>query len=328
MINLISPLKLRELGILGMNRRNIGLIGTYNERCNYSIADNKLATKSAALSRGIPVPELYGTVERQFQVRAVDEQIQALSSFVIKPAQGSGGKGILVITGRDGDQFVKSSGALIGISDVKRHISNILAGLHSLGGRNDVAMIEALIDFDPGLKDYSFEGVPDIRIIVFRGVPVMAMMRCATKASDGKANLHQGAVGVGIDIGSGQAVAAVQQSALITEHPDTGIGFDGLEVPYWSQVLNLAAGCASMAGLGYLGADIVLDRLRGPMLLELNARPGLAIQVANQAGLRHRLAQAEDIANSTDHQEQKISLARKYFTQSKQTEAQLALDIY
>jgi len=327
-INLISPFKLRELGILGMNRRNIGLIGTYNQRCNYSIADNKLATKSAALSRGIPVPELYSTVERQFQVRAVDEQIQALSSFVIKPAQGSGGKGILVITGRDGDQFIKSSGALISISDVKRHISNILAGLHSLGGRNDVAMIEALIDFDPSLKDYSFEGVPDIRIIVFRGVPVMAMMRCATKASDGKANLHQGAVGVGIDIGSGQTVAAVQQSALIAEHPDTGIGFDGLEVPYWSQVLNLAAGCASMAGLGYLGADIVLDRLRGPMLLELNARPGLAIQVANQAGLRHRLAQAEDIANSTDNQEQKISLARKQFTQSKQTEAQLALDIY
>jgi alpha-L-glutamate ligase-like protein len=327
-INLISPFKLRELGILGMNRRNIGLIGTYNQRCNYSIADNKLATKSAALSRGIPVPELYSTVERQFQVRAVDKQIQTLSSFVIKPAQGSGGKGILVITGRDGDQFIKSSGALISISDVKRHISNILAGLHSLGGRNDVAMIEALIDFDPSLKGYSFEGVPDIRVIVFRGVPVMAMMRCATSASDGKANLHQGAVGVGIDIGSGQAVAAVLQGALIAEHPDTGIGFDGLEVPYWSQVLNLAAGCASMAGLGYLGADIVLDRLRGPMLLELNARPGLAIQVANQAGLRHRLAQADEIANSTDDQEQKISLARKQFTQSKQTEAQLALDIY
>lgn len=328
MINLISPLKLRKLGILGMNRRNIGLIGTYNQRCNYSIADNKLATKSAALSRGIPVPELYGTLERQFQVRAVEEQIQALSSFVIKPAQGSGGKGILVITGRDGDQFVKSSGALIGLSEVKRHISNILAGLHSLGGRNDVAMIEALIDFDPGFEGYSFEGVPDIRIIVFRGVPVMAMMRCATKASDGKANLHQGAVGVGIDIGSGQAVAAVQKSALIAEHPDTGIGFGGLEVPFWSQVLNLAAGCASMAGLGYLGADIVLDRLRGPMLLELNARPGLAIQVANQAGLRHRLAQADEIANSTDNQQEKISLARKQFTQCKQPEAQLALDIY
>ena len=327
MIKLISPKALRKLGILGMNRRNIGLIGSYNQRINYHIADNKLATKSAALDRGIPVPELYGTVEHQFQVPSLDKQIQPLSSFVIKPAQGSGGKGILVIVGREGDRFVKSSGVTISGDEIKRHVSNILAGLYSLGGRNDVAMLEALIDVEPILKDFSVDGVPDIRIIVFRGVPVMAMMRCATHASDGKANLHQGAVGVGIDIGLGQAVAAVQHSAVISAHPDTGIGFYQLEVPFWSQVLRLAAGCANMAGLGYLGADIVLDRLRGPMLLELNARPGLTIQVANQAGLRHRLAIAEKIANSTEDQAEKISLARTAFTHSNPSLGQLSLEI-
>ena len=172
MIKLISPKALRTLGILGMNRRNIGLIGNYNQRINYHIADNKLATKSAALDRGIPVPELYGTVEHQFQVPSLDKQIQSLSSFVIKPAQGSGGKGILVIVGREGDRFVKSSGVTISGDEVKRHVSNILAGLYSLAGRNDVAMLEALIDVEPILKDFSVDGVPDIRIIVFRGVPV------------------------------------------------------------------------------------------------------------------------------------------------------------
>ncbi len=312
---------------MGMNRRNIGLIGSYNQRINYHIADNKLATKSAALDRGIPVPELYGTVEHQFQVPNLDKQIQSLDSFVIKPAQGSGGKGILVIVGRDGDRFIKSSGVTISYDEIKRHVSNILAGLYSLGGRNDVAMLEALIEVDPILKELSVEGVPDIRIIVFRGVPVMAMMRCATRISDGKANLHQGAVGVGIDIGIGQAVAAVQHSTVISKHPDTGIGFYQLEVPFWSQVLRLAAGCANMAGLGYLGADIVLDRVRGPMLLELNARPGLTIQVANQAGLRQRLAIAEKIADSTESQEEKISLARKAFSGSDHTLGQLTLNI-
>jgi len=168
-----------------------------------------LRPKSAALSRGIPVPELYGTIERQFQIKTIIEQLETRDSFVIKPSQGSGGKGILVITGRNGDLFVKSSGVEIDSREIKRHTSNILAGLYSLGGRNDSAMIEALIDFDPVLKDYSFEGVPDIRVIVFRGVPVMAMIRCATRESDGKANLHQGAVGIGIDIGSGQMVCAV-----------------------------------------------------------------------------------------------------------------------
>ena len=310
---MVSPLTLRELGILGMNNRNIGFIGRYNQRKNYSQADNQLKTKSAAITRNIPVPELYGTVDYQFQVSSLSDMLHNRDGFVIKPSQGSGGKGILVIVGRDGDHFIKSSGALIDDREVRRHSSNILAGLHSLGGRNDSAMIEALIDFDPILKDYSYEGVPDIRVIVFRGVPVMAMMRCATHSSDGKANLHQGAVGVGIDIGTGRSICAVQRNRVVSQHPDTKMYFDKLTIPLWQQVLELASGCAGMAGLDYLGVDIVLDRLRGPMLLELNARPGLAIQVANQAGLRHRLLAAEKIADSCDDDGEKIAQARSQF---------------
>lgn len=327
MAKLISPFELRDLGILGMNARNIGFIGRYNQRANYRLADDKLQTKSAALARGIPVPELYGTVEYQFQVKDMLNTLKGRDSFVIKPAQGSGGKGILVIVGREGDHFIKSSGALIDEREVRRHSSNILAGLHSLGGRNDCAMIEALIDFDPVLKDYSFEGVPDIRVIVFRGVPVMAMIRCATHSSDGKANLHQGAVGVGIDIGSGQSICAVQHDRIVSRHPDTGIVFNQLKIPHWQQVLELAASCASMTGLDYLGADIVLDRQSGPMLLELNARPGLAIQVANQVGLRHRLAAATKIAELTDNQAEKISLARQQFSSAAVASGQLAMGI-
>jgi len=327
MAKLVSPFELRDLGILGMNARNIGFIGRYNQRANYRLADDKLQTKSAALALGIPVPELYGTVEYQFQVKDILKTLGGRDSFVIKPAQGSGGKGILAISGRKGDHFIKSSGALIDEREVRRHCSNILAGLHSLGGRNDCAMIEALIDFDPVLKDYSFEGVPDIRVIVFRGVPVMAMMRCATHSSDGKANLHQGAVGVGIDIGSGQSICAVQQDRIVSRHPDTGIIFNQLTIPHWQQVLKLAASCASMAGLDYLGADIVLDRQSGPMLLELNARPGLAIQVANQMGLSHRLAAAAKIADLTDSQVEKISLARQQFSQLTVATGQLSMAI-
>ena len=235
---------------------------------------------------------------------------------MIKPAQGSGGKGILVVVGRRGDRFIKSTGVEINAADIRRHTSNILAGLHSLGGRNDRAMIEALIDFDPHLAQYSHEGVPDVRVIAFRGVPVMAMMRCATHASDGKANLHQGAVGVGLDMATGRSVRAVQHDQLVQCHPDTGACFQSMEIPQWERILDLAASCVEMTGLDYLGADIVLDRERGPMLLELNARPGLAIQVANQAGLRHRLAIAAQIADETDDHDSKIDQARRRFAVS------------
>jgi alpha-L-glutamate ligase-like protein len=313
MIRLVSPATLRRLGILGMNRRNITFIGENNPRRNYQLVDNKLQTKKAALERGIVVPELYGVIDHQFQIDRMVERLLDKTAFVIKPVQGSGGKGILVIVDRDGDNFIKASGGVVDAGALRRHTSNILAGLHSLGGRNDCAMIEALIDFNPALATYSYEGVPDIRVIVYRGVPVMAMMRCATHASDGKANLHQGAVGVGLDIATGRSIAAVQHGHLVTRHPDTGASFASLRLPDWDAILDLAAGCADMTGLGYLGADIVLDRHRGPMLLELNARPGLAIQVANQQGLIHRLNLAGEIAGSAPDHANRISRAREQF---------------
>ena len=175
MISLISPGSLRSLGIVGMNQRNISFIGKNNRRSNYRLVDDKLLTKKIALERGgIPVPELYGVVQYLFEIEDFLVQLRQRDGFVIKPAQGSGGKGILVVTGRKGEGYTKPSGVEIDDSDLRHHITNILAGLYSLGGRNDKAMTEGLIDFDESLKQYSYEGVPDIRVIVFQGVPLMA----------------------------------------------------------------------------------------------------------------------------------------------------------
>ena len=314
MISLITPKSLRSLGIVGMNQRNISFIGENNKRSNYRLVDDKLLTKKIALEKGgIPVPELYGVVDYLFQIEDFLEELQQRDGFVIEPVQGSGGKGILVVVGRRGENFIKASGEEIDNSDLRHHITNTLAGLYSLGGRNDRAMVEALIDFDPSLKQYSFKGVPDVRVIIFKGVPLMAMMRCATEKSDGKANLHQGAVGVGLDIATGKSVCAVQNGVLVTEHPDTGADFLTLHVPHWDRIIELACSCNELTGLGYIGADVVLDNKFGPMLLELNARPGLAIQVANQAGLLHRMSIAREIVAATDVPEERIALAKERF---------------
>jgi alpha-L-glutamate ligase-like protein len=309
----ITPRELREQGVLGMNSRNIDYIGRTNDRSRYPLVDNKLKTKRAAQQHGMSVPRLFGVVEIQHEVQTLELLLEGLEKFVIKPAQGSGGKGILVISGRRGDDFIKSTGAIVNLRDVKRHTSNILSGLYSLGGRPDVAMIEDMIDFDQMLSNYSHEGVPDIRVIVYRGFPVMAMMRCSTHASDGKANLHQGAVGVGIDIVTGHSLHAVQNNQKIDQHPDTGFRFDELELPHWDEVLHLAAGCFEMTELGYFGADIVLDRNSGPVILELNARPGLAIQIANQVGLRKRLHMVDDMRPIKRGAEERVELAKRMF---------------
>ena len=307
------PARLREKGIIGMNRRNIRYISRYNNRRLYPLVDDKLKTKLLAQSYGVTSPALIGTVETQFGIKRLKYILSGHEGFVIKPAKGSGGKGILVIEQLSDDQaFIKPSGARLSLTDIERHVSNILSGLYSLGGSPDVAVIETLINFDESLLDYTYEGVPDIRVIIFKGYPVMAMMRLSTAASDGKANLHQGAVGVGLDIATGYALRGVQFDRPCQRHPDTHHDLASLKVPHWQTLLNLAASCYEMTGLGYLGTDMVLDRDHGPMLLELNARPGLAIQMTNGEGLRPRLDLIERQQDGVEAK-QRVAFAQQHF---------------
>ncbi|MFT5807357.1 MAG: alpha-L-glutamate ligase-like protein [Moritella dasanensis] len=308
-----QPRKLKQQGILGMNQRNNMYISRYNPRKLFPLVDNKLKTKKIAEDANVSTPELIGVVDNQHSVKSVDKLISGLNGFVIKPAKGSGGKGILVITKVEGGRYYKPSGSECSLDDIERHCSNILAGLFSLGGGIDVAVVEALIVFDDSFEGYSFEGVPDVRVIVFKGIPMMAMMRLSTSMSDGKANLHQGAVGVGINITTGEALNAVQYDEMVTHHPDTQKELALLKVPHWEEVIRLAAQCYDISGLGYLGADVVLDRDHGPMLLELNARPGLAIQIANGMGLLPRLQQIEAANTDSMDLDQRLAYCKQHF---------------
>ena len=306
--------KLRNAGVLGLNERNVSYISRYNKRENFPLVDNKLKTKTAATAVKLPVPKLLGVIESPAQLKTLPTLLEGQQSFVIKPARGSGGKGILVISQREGEQFFKPSGALITHNAIRHYISNILSGVYSLGGKPDIAFIETLVHGDQVLAKYSHEGLPDIRIIVFQGFPVMAMLRCPTSDSDGKANLHQGAVGVGLDVTRGTALRAVQHDKVISHHPDTGVKFADLAIPNWRKLLKLAGHCHDFTELGYLGCDIVLDEHRGPLILEVNARPGLFIQIASGIGLRSRLQNIENLVQKDWHVDERIDYALAHFS--------------
>lgn len=289
--------KLSNTGVIGINKRNCDYILQYNPRRNYPLVDDKLRTKQLAIKAGIAVPELYGVIEIEYQIRELPEFLKKYSDFVIKPAQGTGGEGIEIIVGKIKELYRKANGGFITEEQLKHHVSNILNGLFSLGGHEDKAIIEYRVKFDPVFDAISYQGVPDIRIIVFRGFPVMAMIRLPTHMSGGKANLHQGAIGVGIDLATGITLNAVWGNDIVTEHPDTRNPVTGFEIPHWDELLLIAAQCYELTGLGYMGVDMVIDRVKGPLMLEMNARPGLNIQIANHMGLLKRLEFIEANAN-------------------------------
>ena len=285
--------RLRRIGLMGIGRRNAEFVLTYNQRRFYPRVDDKLITKRLALEAGLPVPDLYAVVSEEHQLGELHDKLRPHEQFVVKPAHGSGGDGILVITGRRGEKYRRSNGHLMGRDEFEHHLSNGLSGLFSLGGHPDHLLVEYCVQFDPVFDQVSYKGVPDVRIIVFLGYPVMAMIRLPTRLSDGKANLHQGAIGVGIDIPSGTTRRGVWGTEIIGDHPDTEQSIVGLQIPRWEELLEMASRCYELSQLGYVGVDFVLDRNRGPLILELNARPGLAIQIANGNGLLHRLRKVE-----------------------------------
>ena len=311
MFTLIKQLK--NKGVLGLNARNGAYILPYNPRRLYPLVDDKLRTKQLAATAGVAVPELYGVVATPHQTGEVLKTLENHADFVIKPAHGSGGDGILVVVGKTKTGFRLANGTLISMGEIAFHTNNTLSGIYSLGGQPDVALIEYRVKFDPVFEKITYNGVPDIRIIVFFGIPVMAMVRLPTRTSSGKANLHQGAIGVGVDMAMGTTLKAVYRNDIIEEHPDTWNPVMGVIIPHWSKLLTIAASSFELTGLPYQGIDIVLDRDLGPLVLELNARPGLGIQIANGTGLGKRLEMVRQVHGNLESIEKRVAFAKESF---------------
>jgi alpha-L-glutamate ligase-like protein len=301
---------LRANGVIGINERNVSYVNALNPRKFLVRVDDKLLTKQLVAPAGIQTPELYGVIENARDMKRLPEFIAHPDGFVIKPAQGSQGKGIIVVEGPLKGGWRMSSGKRIDLDTMKFQINNMLSGMYSLGGQPDKALVEYRVKFDDVFGKVSFRGVPDVRVIVLKGIPVFSMLRLPTAESDGKANLHKGGVGAGIDLVTGRTMLAMQHDEFIDIHPDTGHPLEDIQTPYWDDILLMAAKSYEVTGLGYIGVDVVLDREKGPMLLELNARPGISIQIANRRGLRFVLQQAMTLGDEKRTPEERVALAK------------------
>ncbi len=273
--------------VLGMNRRNLGYVYPNNLRRFFEYANNKLLTKETLAAEGIRIPETYLTVSYFYELSQIEKSLRGLKSFVIKPASGSGGNGIVVISDYRNGEWITVSGKVYAFADVKKHITDIIFGVYSFG-LHDTAIIEERIVQDPFISELSPQGLADIRMISYRGANVKSMLRIATIASDGRANLHQGGVGVAIDLETGMTYSASLKGESVSRHPDTDVLLIGVTIPHWEELLALSEAVARAIPLGYLGIDIALSE-SGPVVLEVNARPGIEIQNVCGEGLREGL---------------------------------------
>ncbi|MCA9382333.1 hypothetical protein KC660_02915 [Candidatus Dojkabacteria bacterium] len=287
--------------VLGMNERNISFVRPNNPKHAKQVADDKLLTKKILHKADIPTPKLLGKIETKDELRKFDFD-SLPKSFVVKPVSGLEGGGIEIFYNRNtnGD-WIRSDKSKASIDYLKNHIENILDGRYSIGNIPDKVFFEERVKNHRAFRYYTYKGIPDVRVIVYNGVPIMSYLRLPTKESDGKANMAIGAIGAGIDMATGVTTYGVQGKSsggrgfYIENIPGTNLKVSGLKVPYWNKILESSILAQQATGLMFGGFDFLIDRELGPLLVEMNARPGLSIQLSNKDGVRWRLKKVEGL---------------------------------
>lgn len=289
----LRALLARRERVFGINRRNVALVYPHNARRDYPFADDKLLAKERFRAAGVPFPETVAVCDGLYAVPPTVEALRGRGALVVKPANGSGGEGILLLGEwlEAEDAWARPGGRRTTPAELQRHLADVVFGAHS-NQLEDRAFVERRVTPHPFFAALWADGLCDVRVIVLEGAPVLSMIRVPTAQSGGRANLHQGGLGIGLDLATGRTVRALHRGRTVEVHPETGSPLLGLEVPAWPEVLEVARRAAGAVPLGYLGVDVVVDAALGPLVLEINARPGLEIQNVNGLALGDALAAA------------------------------------
>lgn len=299
-----------DYGILGINARNLEYIRPFNPKKAKYFADSKLKTKQYLSARGIPVPKLIATIRTRKDLLKFDFA-NLPENFVIKPNAGYGGEGIIVIAKKLRESVWETvSGKTITEEDLLENIEDILDGRYSLASLPDIALIETRLISAELIPNLVMQGLPDIRIVMFKLIPMLAMLRIPTPLSEGKANVHLGGIGIGVDIVTGKTTSATQYNKVIKQLPG-GIPVAGHQIPEWEKILRIASEAQLHANLGFLAVDIVMDENAGPVLIEINARSGLMVQIANRIPLKARLERVRGL--KVESPEKGIQLSKQLF---------------
>jgi len=273
-----------EEEILGINERNMDFVYRHNPKKYFSLADDKVKCKEILHKEGIACAETFGVIRKIGDITTKWASLNHHNKLAIKPANGSGGGGIMIVKKNSDGQWM-SGREIISEQVIFTHFARIIMGMYSFGS-SDHVLIEECIEPHPFFAEIYPAGVPDFRIILLNDQPVMSMLRIPTDRSNGKANLHQGGLGIGIDMERGLLMQAFDGKNYHGVHPDNGNQIEGKEIPMWETLLALSITTSQSFPLNYLGIDIVIDALHGPMIMEINVRPGLGIQLANKQGLK------------------------------------------
>lgn len=266
------------------------------------VINNKLTTHLLLRAMDIPSTELLGVYWRGAVHRFPAEQRTPLVEYLnslsagqqvfVKPLTGAEGKRIFAVRRLDNGGF-RLNGIEVPLAAVRAEIEAdkrpmvVEAGLEQ--HRDEAALFEGTTNT---LRLLTMLDMKDRTPFI-----VVAVQRIGAGTSGVVDNWSAGGLSARIDLDSGRLGKATRLPGpeglrWFSTHPDNGAPIEGVQVPYWGEVVDTVLHAARVLSfMEYIGWDVIVTP-QGPVVLEANINSGMNVLQVHQPLLKDPRARA------------------------------------
>lgn len=251
------------------------------------LSQNKIPEKAILALHGIPTPRFLGRLHMHVGRTAAGGPLrdaadlehlarhEGATRMVFKPLEGWGGRGVHIP--------VLEHGAVLTFRDDERGETGDAAAYcrHVLGlARGGDWIVEAYFPQHPVLAAINPDSVNTLRLWVLDhgadGCGILTAFLRIGRAGSVVDNTSRGGIVAPVDLASGRLAAAREacaDHAFHARHPDHGAPIEGVMLPYWADIRDVAMQALSVfPEIRFAGLDVAVGP-SGPAVLELNVSP-------------------------------------------------------
>lgn len=265
-------------------RRRIDLLNPPTYR---KLSQNKIPEKAILALFGIPTSRFLGRLQARVGCEPDGRPLKGAADLgrfvaarghdrlVFKPVEGWGGKGVHIPGIEYGPAVGFREPGIDGLLNVEEYCTRVLE-LH----KGTDWIVEEYFVQHPVVSALNPSSVNTIRIWVLdradRGHEVLAAILRIGRAGMVVDNTSSGGIAAPIDLERGRLGPArdlLPEYNVYVDHPDHGARIEGVVLPFWGDVRQLAIrALAAFPGLRFAGLDVSIGP-NGPVVQELNVSP-------------------------------------------------------
>jgi hypothetical protein len=252
-----------------------------------TVVKNKSVFASAMGDAGIPIPATLGVIDLRNGVQGVRETLAAAAGttgavekgIVIKPESGSNvGRGVIVFRRVDtgGATLTTMGGQEYDPARLHDELLQGIPGWDKLPRRIDRYIVQPRLTSHQTLRGLNPNTLCTVRIVTLTrtggSIDILGSSFKVGVGSKGTDNYNDGGIAVSVDLATGRLGTGLRKydDTAYTRQPDTGVTFEGMTLPFWTEAVALVRrAAAALPQLRTLGWDVALTDA-GAVIVEAN----------------------------------------------------------